>query len=70
MFEPLINKVMSIFDFDITDYDNHDKYRCIALPKKAINISELPKDIQKLLSDHIYNEDVSKEHTITVEHAY
>ena len=59
-----------VYCFDITDYDNDDKYSCIAAPKKAINISEIPEDIQKLLSDHIYSGDVSKEHTIAVDHAY
>ena len=59
-----------LFCFDITDYDNDDKYSCIAIPENAIKISDLPSDIQKLLSDHIYNGDVSKEHTISVDHAY
>jgi len=59
-----------LYCFDITDYDNDDKYNCISLPEKAINISDLPEDIQKILSDHIYNGNVSKEHTITVDHAY
>lgn len=59
-----------LYCFDITDYDNDDKYSCISIPEKAINVSELPESIQKLLSDHIYNGDVSTEHTITVEHAY
>ena len=40
------------------------------VPEKAINISDLPVDIQKLLSDHSYNGDVSIEQTITVDHAY
>jgi len=59
-----------LYCFDITDYDNDDKYNCISLPEKAINISDLPEDIQEILSDHIYNGNVSKEHTITVDHAY
>lgn len=59
-----------LYCFDITDYDNDDKYSCIAIPEKALKVSELPNDIQKLLSDHIYNGDVSEEQTITVEHAY
>lgn len=59
-----------LYCFDITDYDNDDKYGCIATPEKAINISDLPSKIQELLSDHTYNGDVSKEHTITVDHAY
>ena len=59
-----------LFCFDITDYDNDDKYNCIAIPDKALNISELPDDIQKMLSDHIYNGNVSEEHSITVDHAY
>jgi len=59
-----------IYCFDIADYDADDKYNCISLPEKAINISDLPEDIQNILSDHIYNGDVSKERTITVEHAY
>ncbi len=59
-----------IYCFDIADYDADDKYNCISLPEKAINISDLPEGIQKILSDHIYNGDVSKERTITVEHAY
>ena len=59
-----------LYCFDLTDYDNDDKYTCISIPEKAVNISELPENIQALLSDHIYSGDVSKEHTITVEHAY
>ena len=59
-----------LFCFDITNYDDDDKYNCISIPEKPINISELPTDIQHLLSDHIYNGDVSQEHTIIVEHAY
>ena len=59
-----------LYCFDITDYDNDDKYNCIAVPEKAIYISDLPENIQKLLSDHLYNGDVSEEHTITVSHAY
>lgn len=59
-----------VYCFDITDYDNDDKFNCIALPEKAINISELPDDIQKLLSDHVYTGDVSEQRTITVTHAY
>ncbi len=59
-----------IYCFDITDYDNDDKYHCIAIPEKVLNFSMLPADIQKLLSDHIYNGDVSEERTITVDHAY
>ena len=59
-----------LYCFDITDFDKDDIYSCIAAPEKAINISELPDEIQALLSDHIYNGDVSIEHTITVDHAY
>ena len=59
-----------LFCFDLTDYDNDDKYSCIAVPEKAINISDLPVDIQKLLCDHSYNGDVSIEQTIIVDHAY
>ena len=59
-----------LYCFDITDYDNDDKYNCIAIPQKALNVSELPNDIQRLLSDHIYNGDISEERTLTVDHAY
>lgn len=59
-----------LFCFDITNYADDDKYTCISIPEKPINISELPTDIQHLLSDHIYNGDISQERTITVEHAY
>lgn len=59
-----------LYCFDIADYDNDDRYNCIAIPEKALNKSELPSDIQKLLSDHIFSGDVSEEHTITVDHAY
>lgn len=59
-----------VFCFDVTDYDNDDKYACIAIPEKPINISNLPSNIQKLLSDHSYNGNVSIERTITVDHAY
>ncbi len=59
-----------LYCFDITDYDKDNQYNCIATPGKAIHVSELPADIQKLLIDHIYNGDVSIEHTITVDHAY
>ncbi len=59
-----------LYCFDIADYDNDDKYNCIATPQKALNKSDLPDDIQRLLTDHIYNGDVSTEHTITVDHAY
>ena len=59
-----------LFCFDITDYDNDDKYSCIAYPQKAINISDLPSEIQKILSGHVYNGNVSEEHTIMVDHAY
>lgn len=59
-----------LFCFDITDYDMDDKYSCISIPEKAINVSDLPTDIQQLLSDHIYNGDVSQERTIVVDHAY
>ncbi len=59
-----------LYCFDISNYDNDDKYSCIAIPAKAINISVLPNNIREILSDHIYDGDVSVEHTITVEHAY
>lgn len=59
-----------IYCFDITDYDHDDKYSLVARPEKPINISDLPQDVQSLLSDHLYNGDVSKETSITVEHAY
>lgn len=59
-----------LFCYDITDYDHDDKYNCVAVPESPIHISELPAAIQRLLSDHIYNGDVSQEHTITVDHAY
>ena len=59
-----------LYCFDITDYDNDDKYSCIAVPEKAINISDLPVEIQELLSDHTYNGNVSEEHSITFDHAY
>ena len=59
-----------LFCFDVTNYDNDDEYNCISIPERPINISELPADIQHLLSDHIYDGDVSKERTITVDHAY
>ena len=67
-----IKKISSkgIFCFDVTDYDHDDKYTCVAVPERPINISDLPQDIQKMLSDHIYNGDVYAEHTITVKHAY
>lgn len=59
-----------IYCFDITDYDKDEQYNMVALPEKPINIFDLPEHIQELLSDHIYNGDVSKEKTIVVEHAY
>lgn len=59
-----------IYCFDITDYDNDEQYNMISLPEKPINVSDLPANIQKLLSDHIYKGDVSKELTIIVQHAY
>lgn len=59
-----------IYCFDITDYDNEEQYNKISLPEKPINISDLPTNIQELLSDHIYKGNVSKDSTITVQHAY
>ena len=71
----LVNDAISLsskglFCFDITDYNNTDKYNCISLPERALNISDLPEDIRQIMSDHIYNGDVSKERSITVNHAY
>ena len=59
-----------IYCFDLTDYDCDDQYSMVSLPEKPINVSDLPANIQELLSDHIYSGDVSKETTIRVEHAY
>ena len=59
-----------IYCFDLTDYDCDDRYSMVSLPEKPINVFNLPADIQKLLSDHIYSGDVSTETTLTVEHAY
>ena len=59
-----------IYCFDLTDYDRDDQYSMVSLPEKPINVSDLPANIQELLSDHIYSGDVSKETTITVKHAY
>lgn len=59
-----------LYCFDLTDYDNDEQYSMISLPEKPINISDLPEEIQNLLSDHIYRGDVSSESNIIVQHAY
>lgn len=59
-----------IYCYDITDYDNDEMYNCIAIPVKPLNVSDLPEEIKQLLSDHVYNGDVTTEATISVEHAY
>lgn len=59
-----------IYCYDITDYNNDEIYNCIAVPVKPLNVADLPKEIKQLLSDHIYDGDVSTETSITVEHAY
>lgn len=59
-----------IYCFDLIDYAHDDRYSMVSLPEKPLNVSNLPADIQELLSDHIYSGDVSTETTITVEHAY
>lgn len=59
-----------LYCFDLTDYDHDDLYSMVSLPEKPINVSDLPVNIQELLSDHIFTGDISKETTITVEHAY
>ena len=59
-----------VYCFDVTDYDTDDIYQCIAVPENPLKLSALPANIQRLLSDHLYNGDISKETTITVEHAY
>lgn len=59
-----------LYCFDLTDYDHDDLYSMVSLPEKPINVSDLPVNIQESLSDHLFTGDISKETTITVEHAY
>lgn len=59
-----------IYCFDISDGDCDDTYSCIAIPEKPLHISELPDNIQRIISDHVYAGDVSSEKYIKVEHAY
>ncbi|MCF0110349.1 MAG: hypothetical protein HUJ58_00475 [Erysipelotrichaceae bacterium] len=59
-----------IFCFDITDYDHDEVYHCIAIPKRPLHVSELPEEIRKLLSDHLYEGNVAFETSIAVKHAY
>ena len=59
-----------IYCYDVTDYDNDEIYNCIAVPGKPLNVSDLPEEIKQLLSDHVYNGDVSTETSIAIEHAY
>lgn len=59
-----------LYCFDIADYDNDEQYSMVSLPEKPINVSNLPTYIKELLSDHLYDGDVSIDLTITVQHAY
>jgi len=59
-----------VYCFDITDYNKDDVYTCIAKPITPTVISSLPTEIQSLLSDHIYEGDISSSQSITVKHAY
>ena len=59
-----------IYCFDITDYENDSEYTCIAKPEKPANIKDFPKEIQVLLSDHLYDGNIQNSEIITVQHAY
>lgn len=59
-----------LYCFDIIDCDNPNVYSCISKPAKPLNISELPTDIQVLLTETKYNGDVSKNQQIKFTHAY
>lgn len=56
--------------FDITDYDDEEHYGCVAVPERSLNVTELPTNIQQILSDHRYLGDISSTRSITVSHAY
>ena len=59
-----------IYCFDIIDYDDEEHYGCVAIPEKALNIAELPSNIQNILSDHRQPGDISSMRSIAVAHAY
>lgn len=60
-----------IFCFDIcSDPDFEYGYYKISYPEKRLQLSDLPADIQSIISDHIIDIDVSAADRIMVENAY
>ena len=59
---------ITCFDVDINN--NNSSYTKISFPEKPLCISELPKDVRKVLSDHTINVDASATNTIDVPHAF
>ncbi len=59
-----------VFCYDITDFDNAGSYSCVAKPASPISITDLPENIQAILSDHLYPDNISTANTINVKHAY
>ena len=60
-----------IFCFDVcSDPDFEYGYYKISFPEKKLHLSDLPADIQSIISDHIIDIDVSAADRIMVENAY
>ena len=59
-----------IYCFDITDFDDIENYHIISRPEKPISVNDLPSDIKEIISDHIFEGDVSISESISVSHAY
>ena len=67
--EELAQKGIYYFD-TYSDIEYEYGYSKVSYPDKALHVSDLPSDIQKLLSDHIIDIDVSTEDRIIVKNAY
>ncbi len=72
---PLVTDAISlsrkgIYCFDVSTDSNEYGYYKIAQPDNPLRLSDLPKKIQDILSDHIIDVDVVSTNQITVDNAY
>ncbi len=65
----LSSKGIYCFDID-TEETYGDFYRKVSLPSKELCLSDLPKKIKNIITDHVINTDIALSDRIIVPHAY
>lgn len=65
----LSSKGIYCFDID-TEETYGDFYRKVSLPSKELCLSDLPKKIKNIITDHVINIDIALSDRIIVPHAY